>query len=270
MNQSSGPAPGWYDDPSSPGFERWWDGSAWGQQRPAGPTGHDHPVPPQPVAAPASPDVKSGGTGCFGIATGVMFGIVGAMALVLVGCVALIAANTDSGDGVVLAETGDGDDEVVAGPETGSDEADVGTRENPLPLGTAHSRKVGLTGTGWDISIDEVQWVELGQFAESGETGNCLVIAGTATAREVETDDGLSNIFSFPEIIAVVDGVQLNPVDAFPACDAQPTGFEDHLTSTDMSFAEGGSGKWVKPFHVAQQDASLDWIAVEEVIYAVE
>lgn len=26
-------APGWYDDPDSPGIVRWWDGAAWSQHR---------------------------------------------------------------------------------------------------------------------------------------------------------------------------------------------------------------------------------------------
>ena len=31
------PAPGWYDDPSQPGAQRWWDGTQWTQQTQAGP-----------------------------------------------------------------------------------------------------------------------------------------------------------------------------------------------------------------------------------------
>lgn len=32
MTDATTPA-GWYDDPTSPGVMRWWDGSQWGEQR---------------------------------------------------------------------------------------------------------------------------------------------------------------------------------------------------------------------------------------------
>src|SRR4051812_42330249 len=51
----SAPQPGWYQDPSGPGY-RWWDGTSWtdqthpGTQRQAPP-----PAPAPPPAAPAPP-----------------------------------------------------------------------------------------------------------------------------------------------------------------------------------------------------------------------
>jgi len=37
---TQGPPPGWYDDPRGSGRERWWDGSAWGDQTRGGITLH--------------------------------------------------------------------------------------------------------------------------------------------------------------------------------------------------------------------------------------
>ena len=50
--QPTGPAPGWYPDPSASGGTRWWDGTAWTEnvQAPAAPA----PVVPPPPA-PAQP-----------------------------------------------------------------------------------------------------------------------------------------------------------------------------------------------------------------------
>jgi|GEM_PF-3367939 len=46
------PAPGWYDDPSGSGGQRWWDGQRWGvEQRLAVPPAPMPPPPPPPPAA---------------------------------------------------------------------------------------------------------------------------------------------------------------------------------------------------------------------------
>lgn len=222
------------------------------------------------------PPAKKKGSGCLGIASGVMFGIVAAVVLLAGGCIALVAGSRDSDFVVVQPDTDSSGADDVASPTQEPDSDDLsessepGSRENPLALGELHSRPIGFTGTGWDVSIDKLERVGLGQFASAEDTGECLVVSGTATAREVDTEDGLSNTFSFPEVVVVVGGVQINSFDSAFACDAQPTGYEGYLTSTDMSLAEGGSAQWVKSFNIRDIGAEIDWVAIEQVIYALE
>jgi hypothetical protein len=53
------PAPGWYDDPDTPGGKRYWDGSNWTDQRRA-PERHDEPPRPEPARPePARPEPAS-------------------------------------------------------------------------------------------------------------------------------------------------------------------------------------------------------------------
>ncbi len=49
-------APGWYLDPSRPGFVRWWNGTTWtGPARPVGPPGGHQPGAAPPGSAPPQP-----------------------------------------------------------------------------------------------------------------------------------------------------------------------------------------------------------------------
>lgn len=294
---NNNPPAGWYPDPIQAGQERWWDGQAWTRQaQPVNPA-----PPPAPAPAPAPAAVAPGGalgptyaeyatgvneipdkkkrSGCFGIATGVMFGIIAAVVLLVGGC-AVLLDQADGGDDFELVEPAESDSgadaasgDAGSGAEDGTesdsaDAAEPGSRENPLPLGQVHSRPVGFTGTGWDVSIDKVERVGLSPLATSDDTGECLVVSGTATAREVDTEDGLSNIFSFPQVIVVVNGVQVDASDSLFACDGQPSGYEDYLLSIDMSLAEGGTALWVKTYNLREVGAEIDWVAIEQVVYA--
>ncbi|MDH3302737.1 MAG: DUF2510 domain-containing protein [Acidimicrobiia bacterium] len=104
MTDNSGRAPaGWYADTNQPGTERWWDGQAWTEHtRPAGapppplaPSERQAAIgrygAPQPAPAPAKQRA-----GCFGIATGVMVGIIAAVVILVGGCVALVAGGLDT------------------------------------------------------------------------------------------------------------------------------------------------------------------------------
>ncbi len=112
MSDAGSPAPGWYPDPTQPGLERWWGGDAWGQETRAV---ESLPAPPPPAvlagqagAGPADgPHFDSGQkkSGCFGIASGVMLGIIGAIVLLVGGCTALIAFSSSSGDDLVSVGT---------------------------------------------------------------------------------------------------------------------------------------------------------------------
>lgn len=88
------PAEGWYPDPIEPGQERWWTGTEWsdnvrlGQAAPPPAPPPFAPIPP----APPMPDKKSG---CLGVGLGVMFGILGAIVLLVGGCVAIFVTAAD-------------------------------------------------------------------------------------------------------------------------------------------------------------------------------
>ncbi|WP_344630819.1 RDD family protein [Streptomyces glaucosporus] len=63
------PGPGYYPDPSIPGYIRYWNGAAWvpGTSRPAPPDGEPMPAPPDgaapPQPAPSAPAAPSGPSG---------------------------------------------------------------------------------------------------------------------------------------------------------------------------------------------------------------
>lgn len=61
--QGSGPQPGWYQDPSGPGY-RWWDGTSWTDQTHPGtqqqqPAQQAAPAAAQTQTAPAAPAATS-------------------------------------------------------------------------------------------------------------------------------------------------------------------------------------------------------------------
>lgn len=150
MTDSSGQAPaGWYADTNQPGTERWWDGQAW--------TEHTRPSvaapPPPPPTSPFQPQSAAGypgavgyagdpalgqaepqqpqqpqpkqNSGCFGIATGVMIGIIAAIVILVGGCVAVVAgglnaANDDLANLVSTIEAGEMDALADEGEPGGS------------------------------------------------------------------------------------------------------------------------------------------------------
>lgn len=61
------PPAGWYDDPEVPGGQRYWDGSAWGEQRPPAPSQPEW-TPPTPASGSWSGD--SGGFSAAGAGAG--------------------------------------------------------------------------------------------------------------------------------------------------------------------------------------------------------
>lgn len=147
MSDSGNPPAGWYADPTQPGVERWWDGQAWSDQTRQ--AGSPPPPPPQSYAGgvePNSPGMQGSASGpkrqrsgCFGIAGGVMIGIIGAVVVLVGGCTALLVVASGEGDDLVSVQTssrepseqGDNVDEdgsssaeVEATPESGEDQGD--------------------------------------------------------------------------------------------------------------------------------------------------
>lgn len=157
---TTNPAAGWHRDPSFPDQERYWDGTKWSEEvRPAGSDG-GQPAPPPPLdsqqdaTAPAFSAAQAGNpnaapqmapqyiapqpetkknTGCFGVAGGVMFGIIGAFALLLVGCVGLIALSSGAEDGTVSIPTSDNAGSSDSGDGTASEGSEESTAGEELP-----------------------------------------------------------------------------------------------------------------------------------------
>lgn len=84
---------GWYDDPQNPGQQRYWDGTAWTEQRQPAASASPPPPPAAPAAAPiatyvaAPPEQKKHTT------RNVILAIIGIFILLVGGCtIALIAA----------------------------------------------------------------------------------------------------------------------------------------------------------------------------------
>lgn len=62
MSEGSGPQPGWYQDPSGPGY-RWWDGTSWTDQtHPGTQQQEEEATTPAPAQSPAAPDAPAATT----------------------------------------------------------------------------------------------------------------------------------------------------------------------------------------------------------------
>lgn len=137
---------GWYPDSSNPGYERYWNGGEWTSEIRQG------SIQPPSGAIGQQPAPKK--SGCFGIATGVMFGIFGGCVLLLGGCVALIAISAGDETGSVSVpttptdESGDGETEAPASGSEGSDDQAVEAAES--------DDIVSCTRTGEDEVVLEI------------------------------------------------------------------------------------------------------------------
>lgn len=88
------PAEGWYPDPIEPGKDRWWAGTEWSDD--VRPSQVSPPPPPAPYAPmQPAPPAQTKKSGCLGVGMGVMFGILGAVVLLVGGCVAIFANAAD-------------------------------------------------------------------------------------------------------------------------------------------------------------------------------
>lgn len=108
--------PGWYADIQRPGWERYWDGQSWSdERRPAAPPA------PQPAHQPRA---KKGGSTVLKVALGVVLGIV----LLVGGCTALLAIglNQEEEHGITRAQF----DSIALGTSRGAIVARYGEPED--------------------------------------------------------------------------------------------------------------------------------------------
>ena len=117
MAPMSNAAPGWYPDPSNPGTENWWDGTAYTQSRPAQSAGTPQPVyyvaPPRPAGV--SPKSRTVAAilgfflGAFGVHRFYLGNIGMGVALLLVGPFTLYIWNLIDWIVVLVGSAHDGD-----------------------------------------------------------------------------------------------------------------------------------------------------------------
>jgi hypothetical protein len=113
---------GWYSDPQSPGSQRYWDGNQWTEH-----TSGVQQMPP-PVQQQYQPQKKKGGSTVLKVMLGVVLGA----CVLIVGCVALLAAGVNEADkeqkkkGITLSQFRS----IQQGTTQEEVEADLGTPED--------------------------------------------------------------------------------------------------------------------------------------------
>lgn len=187
-----------------------------------------------------------------------MFGIVGAVILLLGGCAVLLAGiSSESSDDVVA---------VQGVADLDSDGVPSGAVEDPLSFGMSHTRSPGFRGVGWTVSIDEVREVAADPlFGDLPDGQVCMAVIGTASVDELPEGELTSNPFSFPSIVLVDNGVRID--SEVLECDEQALRDLGLVWYLDMALVEGGTARWFKTFVT---DGDYDLVAVEETVYAPE
>jgi len=141
-------------------------------------------------------------------------------------------------------------------------EPELGTKENPYPLGQAHSRAPGFSGAGWSISIDEV-FVDVTLDRWNNEPGRCIVLTGTATLESLEGDELTASSFSFPEIVVIADGRKAESTVHECVVGEVTTDTEWIL---DLELMPGATARWHREF-MAPEGSKVDLVAVENTVY---
>ncbi len=254
---------GWYPVDGDPEVVRWWDEvNGWGESRTLG-------------RGRFSPPVEDGDP--WYLSWGFL-GVMGAIVVALsVG--AILSASDDGGEVVAAGVTTIVVDRV---PDSNSVAAPVPTPSVPmvpestttseapdddddvLPFGTPHERNKGVTGAGWTISIDEVRAIGLGRFVSDGFTMECTAVLGSATLRELDSEELVSNPFGFPSVVLVDQGASAET--AVTNCDRAGLEAEGYVWRLDVSLAEGGEVKWFEVFETVV-GGEYDVVAIESTVY---
>ncbi len=188
--------------------------------------------------------------------------IVGGLVVLIIAASALASGGSDDepNDEVAAAEEFDETDSQA-------DAADKGTKENPYQFGESHSRSAGLLGASWTISIDEVR---TGQpvnalFSDEANAGKtCTAVLGTATLDELDSDELISNPFSFPNVTIVgADGSQLQPA---VECEISALEGEGFKLPFEIQLTPGATAEWMRVYLV--DDPAYQLVAIEDTVYA--
>lgn len=193
---------------------------------------------------PVPPAASSGGSSAGKVLLGILIGIV----VMVGGCAAYAVILVDSTINTFEQLT----------VSTLIDDNPRGSVANPLEFGAPHARPPGATGSGWTISVDDVEL-----FEESAGPV-CLVVVGHATLDTLRGDRAASAPRSFPKV-SLIDETGVAQTPSAVDCESAPQ-VEGRLRAQQIEVLEGTTVEWYEVFLVA--DPAFRFVRVEGTVYA--